>query len=306
MNRLTITIIALFSYVLVNAQQDSLRRDSILNAAIDEMMTEDGISLYELFDGNTKYHFLYFGTTFNTKAMYAGQEIPYIDAFGKESSLYNGGFQLYYFISNGLYFGASGAWYKDDETGFKNSVVSLGYTDSPKKLDFFRYRLSYDRFIYLNMGPDYEPTFSSDINIGTTLKYKNIGARIDYTLLLGKDTVSPQLSVDLFARFKLLDLGGIDRVQFKPEISAFFGSEIVEVEQETNSPFISYEMYTDWGRLNTQLILPLNISYKDFDFDVAFVYNYPTSLNPDFYLPADYYKTSYYFRFSLGYILKIK
>lgn len=305
MQRLFTTILVFLSFTLAWAQQDSLKQDSLLNAAIDEMMTEDGIDLYELFDGNTNFHFLYFGTTFNSKAMYAGQEIPYLDANLEEKALYNGGFQLYYFISNGLYFGASGGWYRDSDPGFKTSVVSLGYTNSPKKLSFFRYRMSYDRFIYLNMGADYQPTFSGDINLGSTFSYENIGARVDYTMLMGKDTLGHQLSLDVYARFKLLDLGGYDRVQFKPEISTFFASEIVEIEKGT-PPFIEYDLYTDWGLLNTQLILPISVSYKSFDFDLAFVYNYPTSLNPDLYIPSDYYKTSYYFRFSLGYILKIK
>lgn len=301
-NTIAFIVCLLFSVLGVYSQEAS-KKDSIIDASLDQLFFEKEADLYELFDGNTKYHFLYFGSMLNTGTSYAGRE--FIDPVSEQSIL-NASAQLYYFISNGLYFGASGAWYDKIDPGFRTAVVSLGYTTQLKKLEFLRYRISYDRFIYLNMGPDYEPTFNSDMNAGISLKYKNFGTRFDYTLMMGSDSVDHQLSLDFYARFKLFDLGKYDRIQFKPEISTFFSNEVVEYitnPEEANTTFGEpiYAYKREFGLLNTQLIMPLSISYKNIEFEASFIYNFPRT-----YDPLYYFENNYYFRFSLGYILQIK
>ncbi|MFC0877997.1 hypothetical protein ACE01N_15475 [Saccharicrinis sp. FJH2] len=302
MKRLFIILLLIISIQFIKAQEVT-KNDSLINAALDELLFEDDIDLYELFDGNTNFHFLYFGSMYNSRSFYAGREI--IDPL-TEGSIHNTSAQLYYFISNGLYFGTSGAWYSQMDPSFRTAVFTLGYTKGLKKHDFFRYRASYNRFIYLNMGTDYNPNFYNNLNLGFSLKHKNTGLRFDYAMMTGSDTISHQFSIDLYTRIKLLSLGRLDRIQFKPEISTYFGSELVETllnpEQQNQMFFEPVYGYNEkFGLLNTQLILPVSISYKDFDFEIAYIHNFPRTLDPLYY-----YDSVGYMQFSIGYILKIK
>lgn len=297
---LFIPIIFLFTHGI--SAQDTSQSDSVLNSVLDDMLFQEDIDLYELFDGKTNYHFLYFGTTYNAKTFYAGRE--FIDPL-TELPINNASFQLYYFITNGLYFGSSIAWYNRMDPSVRTSIFTLGYSNGLKNHDFLRYRASYNRYIYLNMGTDYEPGFSNNLALGFTLKHKKVGMRFDYSLLAGKDSLDHHFSVDLYAKIKLLSLGGYDKIQIKPEISAFFAREEygIDIHSGSADDFFyepDYVYYTKFGLLNTQLILPLSISYKNLDFEVAYYYNLPRTYEPDYYYP-----NAGYLQFSLGYILKI-
>ena len=292
MKRLAGLLIAICTVVTLHAQDDSLSLDSIL----DDLLFEEP-DLYELFDGSTNFHFLYWSTSANTKTFYAGREIG--------DNQFNASAQFYYFISNGLYFGASGAWYNQFDPGFRSAVVSAGYSNGFTKIPFLRYRGSYNRYIYLNMGTDFVPTITSDINAGLTARGKVVGTRADYSLLMGTDYMH-QVSWDVFAKIKLFSLKGYDKIQFEPEVSNLFGTEIFETDIATGDitdPFYvpNYVLTEKFGLMNTQITLPLSISFKNIDFEVAYIYNIPRSLDPVYY-----YDNTGYFRFSLGYIFSIK
>ncbi len=291
MKRLGIIVILLLAFVHVNAQEEE-----VLDSMLNELFFEDP-DLYDLFDGNTKYHFIYFVTTFNSSTYYAGRQI------GNNEHNFSG--QMYYFISNGLYFGSSGVYYSHLDPGFRSVVVSLGYTSSIKKLKFLRYRLSYDRFMYVNMGTDFEPTYNSDLNAGITLRYKWIGSRFDYTLLMGNE-YGKHFSLDGFAKIKLFKLGSYDRIQIEPEVSFFYGSDVVEYDLNASlaetDPFYEpeYVQKEEFGLLNTQISLPLSIAYKQFDFEVSYTWQFPKSLDPVYY-----YDKSGFWSLSLAYIIDL-
>lgn len=286
--------------------QENIQNDSVLNAALDELLFEGEEDLYELFDTKTNFHFLYFSTSYSNKTYYAGREFQLLDESLDTISIANAAFQFYYFISNGFFFGTSVAWYNKMEPALRTSVFTLGYANGLKNHDFLRYRASYNRYIYLSMGTDYVPNFSNKMALGFTLKKKKVGLRFDYSLMTGTDSIDHQLSLDVYGKLKLFSLGAYDKVQFKPEISTFIGNELIEediAEGNPNSPFYepNYIYYNKFGLLNTQIILPLSISYKNFDFELSYTYNLPRTYDPVYFYP-----NSGFLQFSLGYILRIK
>ena len=284
---------ALFLIISIplNAQNDA-KVDSVLN----DLFFEEA-DLYELFDGNTNFHFLYFVTTFNSATYYSGRQVG--------TNEFNLSEQMYYFISNGLYFGASGVQYSHLSPSFRSVVVSAGYSNSIKKINFLRYRVSYDRFVYLNMGTDFEPNYNSDISTGITLQYKGLGTRLDYTFLMGNN-YGNLFSYDLFAKVKLLSLGNYDRIQFKPQVSFYYGSDIVEYDLNAHlidsDPFYEpeYVQKEEFGLLNSQISLPLSVAYNNFDFEVSYTFQFPKSLDP-----AYFYEKSGFWSVSLAYIIDI-
>lgn len=266
-----------------------------IDSALNELFFSDP-DLYDLFDSNTKYHFLYLSSTYNSSTNYVGREI------GDNYSNVNA--QLYYFISNGIYFAASGAWYSYVDPGLRTSVLSVGYSNSPKWFKQFYYRASAERIIYLNMGTDFEPDYTSDLNVGFTLRNKWAGIRADYTLLMGKEFAN-LLSTDVFAKIRLWTFQNYDRIEFEPQISWDFGNETVEIDLNADmidDPFYepNYVLKREFGHMNTQITVPITVGYRNFDLDMAYLYNFPVSLDTNYY-----YDNSGFFRFTLAYIIPI-
>ncbi len=285
----------LFIFIIITAISAQGQNEEEVDSLLNDLYFEE-TDLYELFDGNTNFHFIYFITSFNSDTYYAGRQIG--------ENKYNISGQMYYFISNGLYFGASGVNYSHLDPGFRSAVISAGYTKSLKNFSFLRYRLSYDRFIYVNMGTSFEPTYNSDINAGISLKYKMIGTRFDYTLLMGNE-YGNLYSLDFFSKIKLLKLGNYDRIQFEPEVSFFYGSDMVEYDLNAHmidDPFYepNYVQKKEFGLLNSQISLPISVAYHNFDFEVSYHFQFPKSLDP-----AYYYEKSGFWSVSLAYIIGI-
>ncbi|HZL11183.1 MAG TPA: hypothetical protein VFC65_14430 [Prolixibacteraceae bacterium] len=268
------------------------RIDSLLNLVI---FNEDDLSY--LFNLKKNYQFLYARTSYNTKTFFAGREI------GKNQ--YNLSAQLFYLHSSGIHAGISGAWYSQLDPGYRTTVLSLGYSKGLKKLKFFRYRLSYDYFLFNDDDPNYKPLYTSSLNTGITLKTKNTGTRANLSVLLGQET-GTQFTWDFYSYINLIKLGNYDKIRLEPEVSLYFGSETVEhqlnevlIDPLTNIEYDSY--YKDeFGLLNIQLEIPISINFKSFDLEAAWIYNFPQTMNKNITYPDNSF-----FRVSLGYIFKL-
>lgn len=279
--------IILFIFVLcfslvINAQKSQV--DSLL----DLYMFEEA---YLKKETKQNYHFLYLRTNYNNKTMYAGREIG--------DNLFNASGQLVYFNSWGLHFGVAGSWYSATNPNYMATILSAGYSKNLKKIKGLSVRTSYNHFIYNN--PDFDPTYNGAVNFGASFSKKWFGTRIDYTLLAGSEFGS-QVSCDIYSKINLYKSKKHFKVQFKPEISFFFSPETVEYEQYNyldedyylyDTEYITEETF---GLLNTQIIVPVSINYKNFDFEVSYLYNIPNS-------PTNIYEydNSSQFRISLGY-----
>ncbi len=300
MKRLIIfLILTVFFIANLNAQKNEIT-DKLREARIDSLID---VIVFDDLETSTSpklkknYQFIYFRTNYNSKTFFAGREIG--------DQQYNLSGQLYYLHSKGIYAGVSGAWYSQLDPGYRTTVLTLGYGHGLKKLNFFRYRFSYDYFLFNNNDPNFKPLYNSGINTGITLKTKNTGTRGSVSLLLGKE-IGTQITWDLYSYINLIKLGTYDRIRFEPELSFYFGSESVEyqlneviIDPVTNTEYSSY--YKDvFGLLNIQFELPISINYKNFDFEAAWIYNMPRTQNKDLTYPDNSF-----FRISLGYIFKL-
>ncbi|WP_299583122.1 hypothetical protein [uncultured Sunxiuqinia sp.] len=271
---------------------EEARLDSLLNEVI---FNDDELSY--LFGVKQNYQFLYWRSNFDSQTFFAGREIG--------NQQYNLSSQLFYLHSKGFYAGIAGAWYSQLEPGYGTTVLTAGYARSLKKMKFLRYRLSYDYFIYNNDDPDFDPLYSSGVDLGVTLKSEHFGTRFDTYLLMGKE-VGATLSWDVYAYLNLVQLRRYDKIRFEPELSLYFGSELVEYQ--LNAPIIdpdtNTEIITDFkdvfGLMNLQLQVPLSVKYKSFDFEAAWIYNIPRTMDEG----LDYPNNSF-LRFSLGYIFNL-
>lgn len=268
------------------------RIDSLLN---DVLFGDD--DLYALFNPKQNFQFIYAGTNFSSKTYFAGREIG--------SDQYNLSGQLYYMHSKGFFAGVSGSWYSQLDPGYRTTVLSAGFGRGLTKASFFRYRASFDYYLFHVDDPDFDPIYTTSANAGITLKSKTVGTRLDGTLLMGKE-FGQQISWDVYAYLNLVKFGRYNYLRLEPEVSLFWGSEAAEFllneayfDETTQTEISTY--YKDvFGLLNIQLQLPLNLSWKSFDLEVSYNYNLPQTVSDSF----DYPKSSY-FRVSLGYIFNL-
>ena len=297
MKYLIFTILFLISRYII-AQEDSFL-DSVLTDILGEDISQyddEAFNALDLFDASGTYHFLYVGSSFNNKTTFAGREIG--------NDLYNSSGQLYYFSSNGIFAGLSGIWYSQLTPGYKLTLASVGFTNSAFK-ENIRFRISYNHLFYSNMGDDFKADIFGSFSGGLTAKYKNLGTRIDYSLMVSNNPES-LVSSDLFYKFRKKNVLGLN-IEFQPEISLFFSNESVEYilnsDDDPNDPFYVpiYELKDKFGLLNTEISFPLSFEFNDFEIELNATYNIPHSLDA-----AYSYDNNWQFSVSMAWIMMFK
>lgn len=303
---LVVAIIALSSISLF-AQLNDFELDSILN----EVLAEDE-DLYDLFDGKTNYHFIYYDISYNNRLHIDGRDILesmyFYDIQGNnpldlasqnsnQSLITN---TLYYFTSTGIYVGLNGNYFPELDTKYRMTIVSAGYSN---ELFGINYRASFDRFFYHTNN--FDPSFENSINTGLSYHYeRKIGIRMGYSHMFGKahDNV---LFSSIYANIKLFDLGGYDRVRLEPQVLFNFGNDEYDVDIEPGDPtdpwhIPNYVHKKEFGLLNLQFQLPLTVSYKDFLFEIAYIHNLPQSFDPVYS-----FSNTNAMKLSIGYFLSL-
>ena len=299
MKRIVVITPLLFAIMSLVAQNQELP-DKIYEAKLDSLV-EDVIfgddELSYLFGYKDNLQFLYMRTSYDSRTFYAGREIG--------ENLYNMTGQVYYLHSNGLFAGLAGTWYDQIDPNYQITVLSLGYSKGLKKKKFFRYRASFDYFFYHNNDSDFDPTYSSGLNLGTTFKAKSVGTRLNASFLLGKE-IGTRLSADLYSHITLAKLGKYNKIRFEPELTFYFGSETVESDRydylDENTSELSSDIYYNdvFGLMNTQLKLPLSLTYSGFDVEISWDHNFPRSLDSDLEYP-----NNSFISFSVGYLFNL-
>ncbi|MGQ8336473.1 hypothetical protein ACUNWD_07965 [Sunxiuqinia sp. A32] len=297
MKKFLLSFIFLFSIGSILAQKDVILeiQENRLDSLVESVLFDDFYS--DLFAEDYSTQFLYWRANYDAKTFYAGREIG-IDQYNLSS-------QLFYLHTKGFYAGVSGAWYSDLDPNYRTTVLTLGYGKGLKKIKFLRYRASYDLFFYNNQDPDYEPIYTSSLNVGTTLKSKIVSTRFDASFLLGKE-FGTQLSWDIYSKINLLKFGRLNKLRIEPEVSFTYGSETVEYDLSAylldQYPDLTDTYYYEdvFGMLNTSIEVPLNLSLKNFDIEFSWKKNFPHSMD----YTIEYPNTSF-FSFSIGYLFNL-
>ena len=268
-------------------------QDEALDSLLEIILFEDE-EMVSLLTGKSNYQFLYVRTHFENESYFSGRDI------GIEQQNYSA--QLSYFHSAGISAGVGTIWYSQFNPRLYATSLMLGYSGKFGKSNDYRYRSSYNRYFFSKMDSVDSHAFNNAFAVGATIDKGFIGTRLDLALLTGEETAG-QVSWDLFADITLIKLGTFDRVKFEPEISLFFGKEIVAY-YELGGPGQNeqYELVEDseFGLLNLAIRFPLSLDYKNFDLEIGYNINLPNSMLTDDKLPM-----TTYFNVSLGYIFSL-
>ena len=272
---------------------DLKSQEENLDSLLEVILFEDE-EMVSLLTGKSNYQFLYVRTHFENESYFSGRDI------GIEQQNYSA--QLSYFHSAGISAGVGMIWYSQFNPRLYATSLMLGYSGKFGKSNDYRYRSSYNRYFFSEMDSVDSHAFNNAFAVGATIDKGFIGTRLDLALLTGKETAG-QVSWDLFGDITLIKLGTFDRIKFEPEISFFFGKEIMAF-YELGGPGQNqeYELVEDseFGLLNMAIRFPLSIDYKNFDLEIGYNINLPNSMLTDDKLPM-----TTFFNLSLGYIFSL-
>jgi hypothetical protein len=285
MKRVIIQIMILLCGLEAMAQPD--RVDSLLLNVLGDDKTINRLLYPPSF-------YLYSGATCNNKTFYAGREL------GDNMYTING--NIYIFHSGGFYIGASGLWYSELDPGYNSTVVTAGINRPLNKKRTFSFRASYSRYFFNNTDTVTEIVYSNNLGAGLTFRNNWIGGRLSFNALFGKE-FGMNLAPSVFANITLVRFGTNNKIFLAPELSAFIGSETIEYESGGSiiDPQDPTYLTTDkYGLLNTQAYLPLCIYVGDFDIEIGYSLNVPTTQDNTIKYPM-----SSFLSFSIGYLIPL-
>ena len=272
---------------------DLKSQEEALDSLLEVILFEDE-EMLTLLTGKSNYQFLYVRTHFENESYFSGRDI------GIEQQNYST--QLSYFHSAGISAGVGMIWYSQFNPRLYATSLMLGYSGKFGKSNDYRYRSSYNRYFYSKMDSVDSHAFNNAFAVGATIDKGFIGTRLDLALLTGEETAG-QVSWDLYGDITLIKLGTFDRIKFEPEISFFFGKEIMAY-YELGGPGQNEEYNlvedSEFGLLNMAIRFPLSIDYKNFDLEIGYNINLPNSMLTD-----DELRMTTYFNVSLGYIFSL-
>jgi hypothetical protein len=289
MRPVIVSILMLMSGLSAWSQTDRL--DSLLTDVLG-----DDKEMMRLLNPPSSYCYLYAGIAGDSKSYYAGREI--------DDNMVNMSGNIYFFHSKGFFIGTSGSWYSQVDPGYSTTIVTAGISRAINQKKSLLFRTSYSRYFYNDGESDTTVhVFNNNLGTGLSIRNKWIGGRLSLNLLFGQE-FGMNITPNVFSRIPLARIGKYNKIQLEPELSMFFGSESVEYNVSGNMGGMQgSQSSTDtdvvYGLLNTQFYLPVCIYLGDFDIELGYSLNIPTTQD------QDSYPISSFISFSLGYLLPL-
>ncbi|MDC1162464.1 hypothetical protein OAT18_03375 [Tenacibaculum sp.] len=283
-----IFLVTVFIGFQLYAQEISDVEKTETDEIIDSLLEENEIT-EDLIRSMSNFDFLYFSMSYNNKTYFSGRDVG-IDQFNMSP-------QLTYMSSKGFFVGIAGLYYSEFTPNWDYFSVSTGYGKSFGKKDIFRWSISYARYFYSNeVDNPYENGVT--FRIGVKNKKKTLGTQLSTTYLFGSDNTY-QFTSTSYGVVKLFKDKN-HQLKIRPQLEILVGKQVVELSRTItigSHQITRYIENNEFGLINTQLSLPLQYSYKSFDFELGYNVNIPSALTGESNL-----KTTGFFNLSLAYM----
>lgn len=256
---------------------------------IEDLLFSNDEEFNKIFNLLSNYQFLYTSVDYNNKTYFAGRDLG-IDQFNIAP-------QIFYLNSNGIMLGVSSVVYSGLKPQWNTTELTAGYSHSFGKLNNFMYKTSYSRYFFAKQD-SVTPSFNNEIGMGISYRNKSFGTRLDGSLLFGNET-SVQITCDTYYEIPVLKFGKFDKLSLKPALSLYFGSEESIILKSIG--ILKRQAYyygNTFGWMNSELSIPVILTYHNFDFEAGYNINFPRSLGDN--TPLKRVST---LNFSIGYII---
>lgn len=263
-----------------------------IDLLLDDLFFNDQELIDDILNSFNKYNFIYTNLSFNSNTFFSGRDSG-VDQFNIVP-------QLSYYSSSGFNVSVSGIYYETFSPNWDFTNVSVGYYNTIGKDKLFTYNSGYTRFFYANDWNTF--TNSLDLSIGLRTKKRNLGTKLGFSYLFGKDDQFFQVSSRTYVYLTLAKQKKF-ALKFRPQISFLIAQQTIALEQLVNQGGVTSTqfVYNDiFDLLNTQINLPITLSTKSWDFELGYNINFPSSLESEPNLD-----TSGYFNLSIGYLIDL-
>lgn len=267
-------------------------KKDIVDELLDEILLQEDNLLDEIIQSLSNYQLIYVNVTYNSNTYFSGREVG-IDQFNLVP-------QISYASSSGFYAGISGNYYNEFYPKWDVTIGTLGFNKEVGKKKLFKYNISYSKYMYAN-EEDNILSNAANLGLGIRNKERNLGTHITGSYLFGKEQ-SFQITSRTFASIKLFKTKKIS-LKFRPQLNIIAGKQTIELSRiitigdENALEYIENDVFE---LINTQVNIPLQLTFGSFDFEVGYNFNIPNPIGQETSL-----KTTNFFNLSLAYLIDL-
>jgi hypothetical protein len=293
MKKIVALFLLIFSVFTVHAQEITEKDNITLSTEEDEIIDNllgDDIDVDQFLKSIATFQFLYFSVDYNTKTYFSGRDIG--------TDQFNINPQITYIHSNGFFVGVNGVYYSEFTPNWDYTSVTAGYGQSFGKNKSYKWTSSYARYFY-SAGVDNPFTNAISFGLEVTNTKKTLGTELSATYLFGDDT-SFQMTSSSYGVVNLSNTKDY-QLRFRPELNIVIAQQTIQLAQTftvRGREITRYIQNNDFGLINTQLQIPLQLNVDNFDFELGYIVNFPSALEGETGL-----EITNNFNFSVSYLL---
>lgn len=267
------------------------KNDDEIDGLLDELFFNDQQFFDELIESDFTYNFLYTSVSYNSNTYFSGRDSG-TDQFNLIP-------QISYYHSSGFNASFSGIYYENFAPSWDFTSVSAGYFNTLGKKKIVNYNLGYTKYFYSDGYDGF--TNSLDVSLGIRNKKRTIGTNLSASYLFGTDQ-SYQFVSSSFFNLTLKRTNNF-ALRLRPKLNFIIAkqnvtiSRIVTLANRTVLRTFNFDVF---DLLNTQINIPLSLSFKSWDFELGYNLNLPNTLEYE----SDLNNTSY-FNLSVGYLFDL-
>lgn len=267
--------------VSVTAQEiESSETDAIL----DDLFAVDSLEVLNLINDLKKQDYLYATVLYNDKVLFSGRD------FGVEQySIFP---SISYIDANNFFLNLGSGYYSGIEPNWDFITLSGGYSNFINKKKTLMGTLAYS---YSSYSEDVANLNNQRLSAGLSLRHKALRNSATVGYLFGGES-SFFISNNTYYSIELLNSKRLD-ISIQPRLGLFWGSQTTSELVRTGFNFSIVE--TDvFQRLNTELSIPIEFDFGDWDFELDYTLSMPNPLPGETDL-----EHSGFLSFSVGYLI---
>lgn len=271
--------------------QETQEEDPV-DALLDDLFFSEEQLLQEIATSLESQSFIYTHVSFQSNTFFSGRESG-VDQFNLVP-------QISYVHSSGFQLSASGVYYEEFDPHWDFTSLSAGYYNTLGTNNWFHYHAGYTRYFFSRGGNSFSN--SLDISMGIRNSKRTLGTKVGISYLFGDDQ-SFQMASRSYAKVVLAQKKNFE-LSFRPRISFIVAQQTLALSQlttqggETDIRPANFDVF---DLLNTQLTLPLSLTFNSWDLEAGYTLNFPNPVAVESDL-----KTTGFFGVSLGYLFDLK
>lgn len=235
------------------------------DAILDDLFTEDSLSVENMIEKLKKQDFLYINTLYNNKTLFSGRDFG-VDQYSFFPS-------ISYIDANNFFLNASSGYYSGVSPNWDFVTFSGGYSKYLNKKKSFLATGVYSYTAFTN-----DVANLNDQRASLSLSYRNKWFRNSMSggYLFG-GTAAYYLSNNSYFSIDILDGKTLD-ITVEPRIGVFWGNQTV-----TELVSVGFNRFQEINKnifqvLNSELSIPIELDFGNWDIELDYTFSFPNAI----------------------------